>query len=233
MVGTHPCRDRTVRAWGQGAVGPSKMVTHLENEAELVAAARGGDGGAFSRLANHYADRIYRLALRITERPQDAEDVLQEAMLKAFAKLAEFRGEARFYTWLVRIAVNEALGLVRRRGEHKMIFLDEPIGGEEKGWMPRDIEAWDENPEQRFAREELQALVSETIAALPAGLRAVFLLRDVEQLSTEQTAEMLGLSLAASKTRLHRARLQVRERLSPHFAKGYAVGLQGSHPQAL
>ena len=201
------------------------MPTHLANEETLVAQAKAGDCSAFSTLAQQYDRYIYRLALNITGNKEDAEDVLQEAMLKAYTKLDQFQGGSRFYTWLVRIAVNEALMRLRRRSPQKEVSLDEPVEGNEKSFMPRDIEDWADNPEEQYAKVELNKILEETVAKLEPNFRTVFVLRDVENLSTEETAQILGLSVPAVKSRLLRARLKARELLSEYFKKGKAVGL--------
>lgn len=196
------------------------MVTHLDNETALVAEARAGNANAFATLLNQYERHIYRLALNITSNPEDAEDVLQEAFLKAYTNLENFRGDSRFYTWLVRIAMNEALMKLRKRAASRQVSLDEPIETDEKSLMPREIVDWGDNPEQRYAKSELQNILAEAIETLEPALRVVFVLRDVENLSTEETAEQLGLSTPAVKSRLLRARLKLRERLNARFRKG-------------
>jgi len=201
------------------------MPTHLDNEATLVAQARAGNADAFSTLVRQYDRYIYRLALNITGNAEDAEDVLQEALLKAYTKLGQFHGESRFYTWLVRIAVNEALMKLRKRGSEKTVSLDEPIEGDEQDLIPREVEDWSDNPEQRYGKIELERILRETIDKLEPQFRTVFVLRDVENLSTEETAEMMGLSVPAVKSRLLRARLKARELLSQYFKKANGVGV--------
>jgi len=196
------------------------MVTHLENEPVLLAEARTGNSNALVTLLTQYDRYIYRLALNITGNRQDAEDVLQETFLKACTHLTEFRGESRFYTWLVSIAVNEGLILVRKRSKVSPISLDAPIETDDRSLMPREIEDWGENPEERCSRSELQSILDHAIENLEAGYRAVFLLRDAEGFSTEETAAMLGLSVPATKSRLLRARLKLREQLNNRFRKG-------------
>ena len=201
------------------------MPTHLANEATLVAQAQAGDAAAFSTLVEQYDRYIYRLALNITGNKEDAEDVLQESLLKAYTKLGQFQGGSRFYTWLVRIAVNEALMRLRKRSPQKEVSLDEPVEGNERSLMPREIEDWADNPEQQYAKVELNKILDETIAKLEPNFRTVFVLRDVENLSTEETAQILGLSVPAVKSRLLRARLKARELLGEYFKKGKTVGL--------
>lgn len=196
------------------------MPTHLENEATLVAEARAGNAEAFSTLVRQYDRYIYRLALNITGNAEDAEDVLQEALLKAYTKLGQFQGGSRFYTWLVRIAVNEALMKLRKRGSEKTVSLDEPIEGDGQDLIPREVEDWADNPEQRYGKIELERILRETIDKLEPQFRTVFVLRDVENLSTEETADMMGLSVPAVKSRLLRARLKARDLLGQYFKKG-------------
>jgi RNA polymerase sigma-70 factor, ECF subfamily len=196
------------------------MPTHLENESTLVAEAQAGNAGAFTTLVKQYDRYIYRLALNITGNQQDAEDVLQEALLKAYTKLGQFHGESRFYTWLVRIAVNEALMKLRKRASEKNVSLDEPVGGDDQKLVLREIEDWADNPEQRYAKVELQKILNETVSKLEPQFRTVFVLRDIENFSTEETAQMMGLSVPAVKSRLLRARLKARELLSEYFKKG-------------
>ena len=190
----------------------------LLDDVELVEQARHGDPEAFSELVNRYERKIYRLARHITQNEEDAEDVLQEAFLKAFAHLGQFQGQAKFYTWLVRIAVNESLMKLRRRKADKTVSLDEPVETEDDV-VVREIAAWDEDPEQKYGRAEINALLTRAINSLPAGFRSVFWLRDVEELSTEETARALNLSIPAVKSRLLRARLQLRDKLNRYFRK--------------
>ena len=196
------------------------MLTHLDNEASLLAEARAGNANAFVSLLNQYSSRIYRLALQITGNREDAEDVLQETTLKSYAHIQTFRGDSRFYTWLVRITVNEALTRLRKRCSERHIPLDEPIETDENNFMPREIESWGDNPEDNYATSELQKLLADAMEKLEPQYRLVFALRDIEHLSTEETAQMLGLTATTVKSRLMRARVKMRERLNRHFRKG-------------
>ncbi len=182
----------------------------------LVASARTGDVQAFETLVNKYDRQIFRIAQHITQNREDAQDVVQDAFLKAYEKLDQFQGNSKFYTWLVRIAVNESLMRLRKRRTGKMVSIDEDIETEE-GSVPRDLADWSPNPEQNYGQAELAEILRKTIQGLPLGFRVVFQLRDVDGLSTEETAETLGLSVPAVKSRLLRARLQLRERLSRYF----------------
>lgn len=188
------------------------------DESVLLAQSREGDTGAFAELVRRYEGRIFRLAQHITQNREDAEDVLQETFMKAYEHLDQFKGDAKFYTWIVRIAVNQALMKLRRRKTDKSVSLDEQIDtGEDT--IVREIAAWDEDPEQRFTREELHGILDRAIQSLDPPYRSVFILRDIDELSTEETAEALGLSVPAVKSRLLRARLQLREKLTRFFKR--------------
>lgn len=187
-------------------------------ELALVQAAREGDVNAFEQLIKRYDRNVFRIAQHITQNREDAEDVVQEAFLKAYQNLGQFQGNSKFYTWLVRIAVNEALMKLRRRKSDKTVSMDEEVETEE-GSVPREVADWSPNPEQLYRQGELNEILTKTIAGLPSSFRTVFVLRDVEGMSTEETAEMLGLSVPAVKSRLLRARLQLRERLTRYFKK--------------
>ncbi len=184
----------------------------------LVARVRGGDVSAYDLLVRKYERQLFRIAQHITQNREDAEDVMQDAFLKAYEKLEQFQGNSKFYTWLVRIAVNESLMRLRKRRTGKMVSIDEDIETEE-GSVPRDLADWAPDPEQNYNQSELAEILRKTIQGLPQGFRIVFVLRDVEGLSTEETAETLGLSIPAVKSRLLRARLQLRERLSRYFRR--------------
>ena len=186
------------------------------SELTLVQAAKKGDLEAFSDLVKRYDRNVFRIAQHITHNEEDAQDVVQEAFLKAYQNLDQFQGNSKFYTWLVRIAVNEALMKLRRRRTDRTVSIDEDVETEE-GSMPREVADWGPNPEQLYGQSELSDILKKTIQGLPPGFRTVFVLRDVEGLSTEETAEMLGLSIPAVKSRLLRARLQLRERLAKYF----------------
>jgi RNA polymerase sigma-70 factor (ECF subfamily) len=186
------------------------------SELALVQAAKKGDLEAFSELVKRYDRNVFRIAQHITHNEEDAQDVVQDAFLKAYQNLEQFQGNSKFYTWLVRIAVNEALMKLRRRRTDKTVSIDEDVETEE-GSMPREVADWSPNPEQLYGQSELSDILKKTIQGLPPGFRTVFVLRDVEGLSTEETAEMLELSIPAVKSRLLRARLQLRDRLAKYF----------------
>jgi RNA polymerase sigma-70 factor, ECF subfamily len=194
------------------------LSTGAFDEVALVARAQGGDQAAFTALVDHYQRKIYRIGKNITQNNEDAEDVLQETFLKAYEHLAGFQGNSKFYTWIVRIAVNEALMKLRKRKGDRFVSLDEPIEtGEEE--VKREIAVWEDNPEQRYSREEMQHILDDAVDDLKADFRTVFVLRDIEELSTEETAEALGISVPAVKSRLLRARLALREKLTRQFKR--------------
>ena len=192
--------------------------SQIPDETAVLLQAREGDAKAFSELVRRYEGKIFRLAMHITQNREDAEDVLQETFLKAYEHLDQFQGNSKFYTWIVRIAVNQALMKLRRRKTDKSVSLDETIDtGEDT--MVREIAAWDEDPEQRFSRDELGGILDTAVQSLEPPYRSVFTLRDIDELSTEETAEALGLSVPAVKSRLLRARLQLREKLTRYFKR--------------
>lgn len=195
---------------------PSTVVR--EDEHLLVSAAKRGDARAFEELVNRYEGKIFRLTMNITRNREDAEDAMQDAFLKSYAHLKDFQEDSRFYTWLVRIAANEALMRLRKRRPNQF-SLDEPIEGEDD-LMPREIEDWGPSPEQHFAQSEMQEILSNVIDELEPDFRTVFVLRDVEELSTEETAKLLGISISAVKSRLLRARLKLRHKLNRYFRRG-------------
>lgn len=191
-----------------------------DDESALVAAAQGGDISAFESLVSRYERKIFRLAQHITQNNEDAEDVSQEAFLKAYEHLPEFQGHSRFYTWLVRIAVNQALMKLRKR-RTRDVSLDEEIETEEN-FVPREVEDWGPSPEQRYSQEELARILSQVIGELDPPFRTVFQLRDIDELSTDETADALGISVPAVKSRLLRARLKLRDKLNRYFLRGVA-----------
>jgi RNA polymerase sigma-70 factor, ECF subfamily len=195
---------------------PSQVVK--DDEGALVAAAKDGDITAFETLVGRYERKIFRLAQNITQNKEDAEDVMQEAFLKSYQHLGEFQGNSRFYTWLVRIAVNQALMKLRKRRPNQVSLDEEVDTGEDT--MPREVEDWGPSPEERYKQAELSGILSSTIAELEPPFRIVFQLRDIEELSTEETAEALGLSVPAVKSRLLRARLKLRQKLNRYFRQG-------------
>lgn len=186
-----------------------------EDEHLLVAAAKAGDNRAFEELVNRYERKIFRLTMNITRNREDAQDAMQDAFLKAYSHLSGFQEDARFYTWLVRIAANEALMRLRKRRPNQ-VSLDEPVEGEDD-LIPREIEDWGPSPESRYAQTELHGILDKVIDELEPDYRSVFVLRDIEELSTEETATAVGISEAAVKSRLLRARLKLRQKLGRYL----------------
>jgi RNA polymerase sigma-70 factor, ECF subfamily len=191
----------------------------------LVERVRAGDISAYDELVRKYERQVFRISLRITQNREDAEDVTQDTFVKGFEKLEQFQGNSKFYTWLVRIAVNESLMRLRKRRTGRMVSIDEDVETDE-GSVPRDLADWAPDPEQNYSQAELHTILEKTIKGLPPGFRVVFELRDVQGLSTEETAEALGLSIPAVKSRLLRARLQLRERLTRYFKRKRAASPQ-------
>jgi RNA polymerase sigma-70 factor, ECF subfamily len=187
----------------------------LNEEQYLIVKARNGSPAAIELLVSRYESRIFRLARNITGNHEDAEEVIQDAFVKAFHNLATFRGDSRFYTWLVRIVVNQALMKIRSR-RFKEVSIDQ-ARDTEGDITPSDPEDWGPNPEERYSQEELRMILETTIGELDPGYRIVFQLRDIEGFSTEETARTLELSLSAVKSRLQRARLQLRNSLDNYF----------------
>jgi RNA polymerase sigma-70 factor, ECF subfamily len=202
------------------APSPHRLPSTVARDDEhlLVAAAQAGDAAAFEELVSRYEGKIFRLTRNITGNHEEAEDAMQDAFLKAYAHLQDFHGNSRFYTWLVRIAANEALMRLRKRRPNQF-SLDEPIEGE-TDLFPRELEDWGPTPEQKYAQSEMQGIVSDMIDRLEPEFRIVLLLRDFEELSTQETADALGISIPAVKSRLLRARLKLREKLNHHFRQG-------------
>ena len=188
---------------------------HMD-EAALIERVCKGDNDLFYELIRPYERRVYSAAMAILRNPADAEDVAQEAILKAFRHIRQFRAEARFSTWLVQIAVNEAR--MRRRKEHADLMETIADQRDEQGnYTPRDFADWREIPSESLERKEIREKLAEALASLGVIYREVFVLRDIEHLSIEETAQALRISAASVKTRLLRARLMLRDRLAPGF----------------
>jgi RNA polymerase sigma-70 factor (ECF subfamily) len=184
------------------------------SEVELVRRVRDGDSDLFYELVRPYERRVYSAAFAILRNSADAEDAAQEAILKAFRHIKQFRAESRFSTWLIQIAVNEAR--MRRRRNHGEVM--EPIADrpdEAGNYVPRDFADWREIPSETLERKEIREKLTEALASLGEIYREVFVLRDMQHLSIEETAEALKISTASVKTRLLRARLMLRDLLAP------------------
>ncbi len=185
-----------------------------DDDLPLVDRALAGDTDAFEELVRRHECRVFRTAVALTGNNEDAEETLQDTFLSAYQHLRDFRRDSRFTTWLTRIAINAALHKIRRRRES--VSLDDP-GIAEGEFIPKRFETWRENPERLYAAEELRRMVEQAILSVPPTYRVVFVLRDVAEMDTVEAAEVLGITIAALKSRLLRARLMVRELLAARF----------------
>ena len=192
-------------------------------------ALRKGDRAEFARLVEAYSGVIYRLAVKMLDDTQDAEDVLQETFIKAYRHLPNFDGRSSLSTWLYRIAANEALMMIRKR-RNVTVSLDETTEVGDHEVEPVQIVDWCCMPEAELVSSEARHTMQQAIDALPPTLRAVFVLRDIEGLSTQETGDVLNLSEAAVKTRLSRARMRLRELLSEYYAERMA-GRDAAQPE--
>lgn len=192
--------------------------TPVDDETTLIAQLRAGDEQAFERVVRQYGGRLLAVARRIVGTEEDARDVVQDAFMNAFRSLDRFEGNAKLSTWLHRIAVNAALMKLRTRKRKPEQPLDalQP-GFNEDGKFEERFQSWEEPVDKSMERAENRQLVREKIDALPEGYRTVLVLRDIEGLDTEETAKVLGLTVNATKIRLHRARQALRTMLAPHF----------------
>ena len=198
---------------------PEQAITR---EQELIASVQRGQNELFYELVRPYERRVYAAAFAILRNETDAEDVAQEAMLKAFANIRKFRSESRFSTWLIQITVNEAL--MRRRRERTVVMegIDERRNREEEtGYAPREFADWREIPSEALERKEVRQKLSEALASLDRKYREVFVMRDMEHLNIQETADALGISVASVKTRLLRARLMLRDLLAGGWEQGW------------
>jgi RNA polymerase sigma-70 factor (ECF subfamily) len=183
-------------------------------DSDTLTALRAGDPAALAALFDAHADKLYRLALSLLRDPAEAEDIVQETFVKVMTRLEQFEGRARLETWLYRVAYNASLERLRRK-QADPLPEDEP---EADGLpMPQSLVDWSSTPETALLGAEVGVALEAAIQQLPESLRVVFLLRDVEGFSTEEAAEALGVSVAAAKVRLHRARLALREQLAGYF----------------
>jgi RNA polymerase sigma-70 factor, ECF subfamily len=194
------------------------MERDKQSETLSLEALQSGDRSEFARLVDMYYGIIYRLALRMLNNPQDAEDILQETFIKAFRHINGFDGRAKISTWLYRIATNEALMFLRRR-HPQLVSIEEPFENEEGEGEPLHIVDWCCIPEDELMSSEARAHLDEAVEKLPYSLRIVFILREIEGLSTKETADILDLSETAVKTRLSRSRLRLRDELSLYYGE--------------
>jgi len=200
-----------------------------DNDLDLVHATQNGNISAFEQLVGRYDRKLFRIAEHVTRNREDSQDVVQESFLKAFQHLGEFREQSQFSTWLFRITVNQALMKLRKRRTTKDVSLDDFHAAEDI--LPCEVADWAPNPEELYRTSELRDILLETLGELRPILRTVFVLRDIEELTVDQTAEVLAITSAAVKARLWRARLQLRELLSEYFSKHKECRDQPGHGQ--
>jgi RNA polymerase sigma-70 factor, ECF subfamily len=192
---------------------PEEQANH-DPDFALVEATRAGDVSAFEELVRLYDTRLLRIAQQVTNNFEDAQEAVQETFLKVYQKLHQFQGNSKFSTWLIRIALNESYMKLRKRRFNEVSIDDDDS---EHDHLPLDLADWSPNPEQRCSQAELRRILRKALENLPPSLRVVFVLRDVEGISTKEACSILELQPSALKARLFRARLQLRERLSRHF----------------
>lgn len=196
-----------------------------------IQALREGDRAEFAKVVEAYSEKMYRLILKMLRNPQDAEDVLQETFLKAYRGFEDFRGNAKISTWLYRIATNEALMFLRQKEEPKVSIDKQALADDGQAYTPMKIVDWCCLPEEELLSSEAMDYLDRAIDQLSESMRITFLLRDLEGLSTRETAEVLDISEAAVKTRLSRARMHLRERLSGYYGQKLdASPIDRSHP---
>lgn len=234
-----PKKRDVTRAHARGArVKPARSYAQLSDD-ELVRLAQAGHTRPFDELIRRYRDRVYRLAYRILRHEEDAADSVQDAFLSAYRGLPSFKGESAFSTWLYRIASNASL--MRYRKRHGNVVSLEQSQSDDESTGPIAIADWSEQPIEEIVTAETLEIIGDGASRLPEGLRIVFRLRDIEELSNSEVAESLGISVAAVKSRLHRAHLQLRERLRRYFAdqvpgrdgaNGTGTRMVGAHARA-
>ena len=190
------------------------------DEAKMIAAVLAGDRQQFHTLIRPYERSVYVMALSMLRQEADAEDAAQEAFLKAFRNLGKFRADSKFSTWLISIALNEARSRLRQRKNAKLDSLDDTsddTSDDGSPIAPAMLRDWREIPSEALERQEVRLMLHEAVAELPANYREIFLLREVEELSVNESAEALGISTASVKVRLHRARLMLQKKLAPQL----------------
>jgi RNA polymerase sigma-70 factor, ECF subfamily len=197
------------------SVAPAGRGVPERNEAELIARIKRGDVEAFYDLVRPYEHAVFLAAVSLVKNDADAEEVTQEAILKAFKNLSRFRQEAKFSTWLIQISINEAKMKLRKDRRHLYESLEEGQQNDEGDYIPKDFADWREIPSEALEQKELRKALSQALDSLPEKYRTVLILRDVQHLSITETAQALGISEANVKTRLCRARLQMRDALAP------------------
>jgi RNA polymerase sigma-70 factor (ECF subfamily) len=196
----------------------------MDDEAALIARVLAGDSNAFYELVRPYERSIYMAAFSVIGNEADAEEVSQEAVLKAYTHLARFRAEAKFRTWIVQITLNEARMKLRKDRRKLYESLDDTCEDQDGDYVPKDYADWREIPSETLQKKELQQALARALASLAPKYREVFVLRDVQKLSIAETARMLDITESSVKTRLLRARLQMRDALAPGIDGSWATG---------
>jgi RNA polymerase sigma-70 factor (ECF subfamily) len=209
-----------------GSASPTQIQMARTPDAEIALIERvcSGETQLFYELISPYERRVYVAAVSVLQNEADAEEAAQEAFLKAFMHLHSFRGDAKFSTWLIQIAVNEARR--KRRKDHKFLYdsIDEKAEDEESDYYPKDFADWRDTPSETLQRAELRTALRNAIASLNPSFREVFVMRDIQNLSIAETAEVLQISQALVKTRLLRARLKIRDALAPGLDGAWSTG---------
>jgi RNA polymerase sigma-70 factor, ECF subfamily len=198
----------------------------MSEDAALVEQSQNGDAGAFEELIRRYDRKLFRIALNITHNAEDSEDAVQAAFFKAYQNLSRFHGDAKFSTWLTRIALNESLTRLRKRNTLQEQSIDSDFHGDDDAGafplldrLPVDLSDWAQSPDLRYSTVELRTILTRALRRLRPSLRIVFVLRDIDEHSIAETSEILKLSATAVKARLLRARLQLREDLTRYFKR--------------
>ncbi len=194
----------------------------------MIARVKKGDYDAFERLVRKYEARIFHHCLKFLNNQDEAEDILQETFLQVYKSLDSFRGEAAFSTWLIKIATNNCLMKIRKKKKVDIVSIDKPIEID-GSQLPREIVDWSKNPFSQVSNDEIRAVLDQAISGLPEDKRVILVLKDVEGFSNIEIAEMLGISVAAVKSRLHRARLYVRDIISKYFDDTLEIIKTGSN----
>jgi len=219
MRGTNPKPEATA-----AGTAPESAALCSAAEIELIERVCRGETEAFYTLVEPYQRAVFLAALSVMSNEADAEEIAQEALLKAFKNLASFRRESKLSTWLIQIAINESRMRIRKDRKHLYESTDEPLSGEEEDYRPKDYADWREIPSESLQRKELRAALAKALASLAPKYREVFILRDVQNLNIMETAKLLGITEASVKTRLLRARLQMRDQLAPGFDGAWTTG---------
>jgi RNA polymerase sigma-70 factor (ECF subfamily) len=193
-------------------------------ETELIQRVCSGDNEAFYELMKPYEKAVYFAARSVVNNPADAEEVAQEAVLKAFNNLSRFRLESKFSTWLIQITINEARMRLRKERRHLYESIDEQAKDDEGDYIPKDFADWRDIPSEELQRKELRNALERAMAALDSKYREVLICRDVQHLNIAETAQILGITEASVKTRLLRARLQMRDALAPGIDGSWTTG---------